>query len=183
MKPCAKMCTLNTSSLRGPEAYWKENKKRCKGCLCKCANVILHNHNPYSNPHIQTYFTMCFLQSEPPSNGAHCQCRRFPSRRSCCGWWIGPDCGSFWPTSRLSPPSGCRGTPSAFGEPTLGPTWTADLWGQCVVFRNAANDWCRAEQHLLLVLSLAVSLLRFPAWFIAFTMKMYLVPHWRPCTV
>ena len=32
-------------------------------------------------------------------------------------------------------------------------------------------------QHALLVLSLAVSLLRFPAWFIAFTIKMYLVPH------
>lgn len=31
--------------------------------------------------------------------------------------------------------------------------------------------------HVLLVLSFAVSLLRFPAWFMAFTMKMYLVPH------
>lgn len=73
-------------------------------------------------------FTTCFLQSELPNNGARCRCRRFPSRRSCCGSWIGPDCGSFWPTSRPSPPSGCRETPSAFGELTLGPTWTADLW-------------------------------------------------------
>lgn len=136
-------------------------------------------------------FTMCSLLSEPPSNGGRCQCRHFLWRRSCCGWRSGPDCGSSWMTSRPAPLSGCRGTALASCELTLGPTWMVDLKEKAkknslLVNMDALiqNKFCEAAKvDILLVLSFPGSLLRFPAWFMAFTMKMYLVPDWSPCTV
>lgn len=116
-------------------------------CLQAYVNVnIFHNlESTYQDSSINIIFTMCFLQSELPSNGARCRCRRFPSRRSCCGSWTGPDCGSFWPTSRPSPPSGCRETPSAFGELTLGPTWTADLWKKKYIFFGETDPYLKVN--------------------------------------
>lgn len=118
-------------------------------------------------------FTMSFLQSELPSNGGRCRCRRSLWHRSCCGWWSGPDCGSSWRTSRPSPPSGCRGTPSASGELTLGPTWMVDLEERR---SNATFYAFKFSWAIIGILSWHTVGLEFP-WFTAAVSSLVYGPH------
>lgn len=128
---------------------WKENKKVCKGlslCMSKCLNIIFYNS--YSNPHIQTLFIILPCASSNQSLPVMAPTVDVDVSR----YAVAAVAGESVLTVALF---GRRLVPLhrqvVVGHPQLS---VSRLWVQperltfgkkCVVFRNAAKDWCMAE--------------------------------------